>query len=352
MQRLGRDACRDWLNQTSEQRLETLFTLANRVRRSTVGDEVHVRALLEISNFCTRKCHYCGLRAERPGLDRYRMSREQILACALDVWRQGYRTLVLQAGEDPGLTQDAISDLVHRIKSETDLAVTLSLGERSPRSLAAWRKAGADRYLLRFETSNRQLYRRLHPPSRSGGPERLQLLRLLEDLGYEVGSGVLVGLPDQSMDDLIEDLAQFVRLDLDMIGIGPFLPHPQTPLGQQPTMSIDRTIGLSYRMLALSRILCPEANMPCTTALSVADLIGGLPLALERGANVVMLNVTPSTYRRAYDIYPGKATAHEPGQDLERLRQQLAALGRSIATGPGARVRRPCAGQEAIAPAQ
>lgn len=254
----------------------------------------------------------------------------------------GYGTVVLQSGEDPDCSREWLAELIRRIKHETPLAVTLSVGERSEADLAAWREAGADRYLLRLETSDRALFERIHPPRPGQGrSDRIALLRTLREIGYEVGSGVLVGLPGQTFASLADDLELFAELDLDMIGCGPFIAHPATPLGaksdgQSPPDQVPGTALMGYKVVALARLVCPEANIPSTTALSTLNSAEGKQLGLARGANVIMPNLTPARYRELYDIYPGKPTADvdHHGRDA-RLREQLSTLGRFVATGPG-----------------
>ena len=231
----------DWLTETDAAALAALWLRADDVRRRHVGDAVHLRGLVEFSNHCARQCGYCGIRAGNTAVRRYRMSTEEILGCARLARRLGYGTVVLQSGEDPGTTRAWLAGTVRRIKDETGLAVTLSAGERSEADLRAWHAAGADRYLLRFETSNPELFRRIHPPRRGRRSDRIALLRRLRDLGYEVGSGAMIGLPGQTFADLARDLALFRELDLDMIGVGPFLPHPATPMGEAVAAGEEET---------------------------------------------------------------------------------------------------------------
>ena len=346
-----------WLQEEDETRLAELWARADAVRREHVGDAVHLRGLIEISNHCVRHCHYCGLRAPNDRIERYRMTAEEILACAARAVEFGYGTVVLQSGEDPGLTCDFIADVVRAIKDRTPLAVTLSLGERDPDELAAWREAGADRYLLRFETSNRELYERIHPgrksqnveKSKSQNPEsairnswgRIAMLGTLHELGYEVGSGVMIGIPGQTYDDLADDIALFAELDLDMIGVGPFIAHPATPLGLRIAQSsvlseVPATEWMTYKVLALARLVCPDANIPATTALATLNKASGRELGLARGANIVMPNLTPPEYRRKYEIYPAKACLYESDADCHAcLRHRILGMGRTIGTGRG-----------------
>ncbi len=267
-----------WLRETDPARLAELWLRADQARQRHVGGEVHLRGLVELSNHCVRLCAYCGLRAENHELERYRMTEEEILACAHSAVAYGYGTVVLQAGEDAGITGDFVGRLVRRIKTETPLAVTLSLGERDEDELAAWRHSGADRYLLRFETSNRALYERIHPPRPGIPSDRVALLGTLRRLDYEVGSGVMIGIPGQSYDDLARDVELFAALELDMIGVGPYLVHPHTPLadgGVYPRLPAgEQAPGgemMTYKMIALARLACPRANIPSTTALATLN---------------------------------------------------------------------------------
>ncbi len=355
-----------WLREDDPGRLEMLWRQADEARRRHVGDEVHLRGLIEISNHCARHCHYCGIRADNPRIERYRMNRGEILDCARQAESFGYGTVVIQAGEDYGLTKEWVADLVREIKRTTDLAVTLSLGERREDELRAWRAAGADRYLLRFETSNEALYRRIHPSLPGRRRNRFDILRLLRGLGYEVGSGVMIGIPGQRYGDLAEDILWFTRLDLDMIGVGPFIAHPETPLGRAGSEGdtgssrggkegvaatsdeayrdaggsgaeqVPPTELMTYKVVALARLVCPRANIPSTTALATLNLREGRELGLCRGANVVMPNVTPPAYRSKYEIYPSKACVHETAGACQLcMRARIESLGRRIGRGRG-----------------
>lgn len=291
----------DWLRETNPSRLAELYQWANQVRKENVGDAIHLRGLIELSSHCVRQCMYCGLRKANLALPRYRMTRDEILDCAREAERLGYGTVVMQAGEDDFLTAEWIAEIVRWIKRETVLAVTLSLGERRPDEFNMWRSAGADRYLLRFETSDKDLFRIIHPNRTPGAPDRLTLLRQLKNLGYEAGGGVMVGIPGQSFESLAEDILAFRALDLDMIGIGPYIPHEDTPLGSgalRPPIVLSEQVPpteeMVYKMLALTRIVCPTANIPSTTALATINRTDGRKLGLKAGANVVMPNLTPT----------------------------------------------------------
>jgi biotin synthase len=237
-----------------------------------------------------------------------------------------------------------MGEVIRRIKSETPLAITLSLGERCHEDLAAWRDAGADRYLLRFETSDRALFDRIHPGLGGKSSDRIALLRELKSIGYETGSGIMVGLPGQTHASVAEDIDLFGQLDLDMIGIGPFLPHPATPLGGDApgqAASADQapnTELMVYKAVALTRLVRPDANIPSTTALATINKRNGRELGLQRGANVLMPNLTPLQYRRLYEIYPAKACIDETGTACNQcLCGRIARLGRTIGNGPGGR---------------
>lgn len=332
-----------WLRESDETRLATLWKKADAARRECVGDEVHLRGLIEVSNHCGRDCHYCGIRASRRSLSRYRMTADEILGCARDAVRLGYGTVVLQSGEDAGLRSEWVSEVVRRIRAETSLAVTLSLGERSARELATWRRAGADRYLLRFETSNPRLFRQIHPSPTNRRSDRIAILRQLRRLGYEVGSGVMVGIPGQSWDDLASDIEWFAALDLDMIGVGPYLPHPDTPLGRDAAdlrlpagEQVPADELTTCKVVALARLACPYANIPSTTALSTVNPDFGREHGLMRGANIVMPNLTPPELRCKYEIYPDKACLHETARHCNNcIRARIERIGRRVGGGPG-----------------
>jgi biotin synthase len=336
-----------WLREDHPAALEQLFARADVVRRTHVGDDIHLRGLIEISSFCVRQCHYCGLRAAR-SMPRYRMSREEILAGARKAVELGFGTVVLQSGEDFGIEAAWFAEIIRTIKNETPLAITLSLGERRRSELCLWREAGADRYLLRFETSDPALYAAIHPWRSPSDPNRIALLRELRDLGYEIGSGVMVGIPGQTYEMLARDIELFESLDLDMVGIGPFIAHPDTPLGAPgiPTAGpgpdqVPSSEGMVLKALALTRLVCPEANLPSTTALATINTLDGREHGLQSGANVFMPVLTPAPYRQMYQIYPGKACIDEDAMLCNRcLRDRIENLGRSVGTGPGGRFTR------------
>jgi biotin synthase len=347
---MNRDDILEWLLETREDRLAELWAEADAVREARVGMAVHLRGLIEVSNHCVRKCAYCGIAACAPQVERYRMSAGEIVACAQRAAEFGFGTVVMQAGEDRGLTLESMAEVIRTIKARTGLAVTLSLGERGEDELRAWREAGADRYLLRFETTDPDLYRAIHPSLPGTVSDRLQQLMLMRAIGYEIGTGVMVGIPGQTWETLAEDIWTFRDYDMDMIGIGPYLPSPGTPLdgelgarlrAQAGSRQVPNDGTTTLKALALTRLLCPETNIPSTTALATLDPTAGRANGLTRGANVVMPNLTPPKYRELYQIYPGKAGLHETADiTRERIEAQIHALGRSVGHGPGGRSER------------
>lgn len=335
-----------WLKEMDEDALLELWIRADRARATNVGDAVHFRSLIEISNYCTRECQYCGISASNRAAKRYRMTAPEILACAKQAKDFGYGTVVLQAGEDPGLTAEFISELVKAIKVETGLAVTLSLGERKDAELIEWKESGADRYLLRFETSDSDLYREIHPALPGTLSDRIAMLFRLGNMGYEIGSGIMVGIPGQTWDILARDLETFWELDLDMIGVESFIPNPRTPLGSYrchelvapPDRQVPNNELTTLKTLALARILCPEANIPCPNGSANIDPEKWRELGLMRGANIVMPNMTPPNYPVLYETYPGKACIHETVQVCRGCMEgRVLRIGRIMGHGPGGR---------------
>jgi len=337
-----------WLKEKDQGRLEELWHRGDTARRENVGDEVHLRGLIEISNYCARQCGYCGLRAGNKELERYRMKAEEIMACVEEAERYGYGTVVLQSGEDDGIETEWLASMVHRIKAETPLAVTLSMGERPDKDLEAWRKEGADRYLLRFETSDPDLYHLIHPSFPGRSIHRIEILKRLRSMGYQIGSGVMIGIPGQTYESLAGDIEIFRGLDLDMVGVGPYIPHPETPvaIGEWKFFipdeeQVPNTEEMTYKVIALTRMICPEVNIPSTTALATINKELGRELGLMRGANVVMPNLTPSKYRALYEIYPSKACIGETAWECHScLTRRIQSIGRRVGGGRGDRIHR------------
>lgn len=301
---------------------------ADQLRAKTVGPEVHLRGLLEFSSYCRNNCLYCGLRRDNRKLPRYRMSPAEIIAAAERGAQLGFKTVVLQSGEDPVFTGEILAEIIREIK-RLGLVVTLSVGEREPWEYELWRVAGAERYLMRHETADPEFYRRLHPGQRL--EKRISLLKVLKELDYQVGTGFMVGLPGQTPATLLADLDLLQQLEAEMVGIGPFIPHPDTPLGEYPGGSAD----LTCLMVALARLTLPYALIPATTALGTIDPLGR-EKALCSGANVVMPNLTPQVHREDYQIYPNKiCTGEEAAECRDCLTRRITSIGRVIATDSG-----------------
>lgn len=295
------------------------------------GNKIYIRGLIEISNCCRNNCYYCGIRKGNPNIERYRLSRESILNCCKQGYELGFRTFVLQGGEDPALTDDQIEMTVARIRQEyPDCAITLSLGEKSREAYERFFRAGANRYLLRHETYNEPHYRQLHPAEMSG-KQRLQCLADLKEIGYQTGTGIMVGSPGQTVEHIIEDLLFIEKLRPEMIGIGPFLPHHDTPFAEHPSGTVEQTILL----LSIFRLMHPAALIPATTAL--ATLIpDGRERGILAGANVVMPNLSPREERKKYELYNDKASlGAESAEGLAALQKQLNAIGYEISTERG-----------------
>jgi biotin synthase len=313
--------------------LSALYARADAVRREHCGDAVPIRSIIEFSNYCANECLYCGIRASNPVPTRYRMTPDDILASAKQIAAAGTAgTIVLQAGETPGYSDDDLADLLRRLKRELpDLAITMSVGNRPREVYARWKDAGMDRYLLRFETSDPDLFASLHPDCTLA--DRLQCLRDLQSLGVQTGGGFMIGLPGETLDTLADNILLCREFDFDMIGIGPYIPNPDTPLGNQPNAYADDP-DMFFRAIAVLRLANPDAHIPATTAYD-ALLADGRNLALQRGANVFMPNATPGPLRKDYQLYPGKPCIDEDATDCALCVQaRLRALGRPVAQGP------------------
>ena len=328
-ERFAKDKLVKWLNEHDTDRVSSLFQEADRVRKAYMGDEVHIRGIIEFSNHCRKDCLYCGLRKSNDQLVRYRMSLEEIYQAAQETSRLDFRTVVLQSGEDPAYSMEDLCTLVKRMKEELNLAVTLCIGERTFEEYKRLKDAGADRYLLKFETSNPALFKRLKPDSTYA--ERLRCLEWLRELGYQVGSGNIVGLPGQTSESLAEDILLFNALDLDMIGIGPFIPHPNTPLTGTAPGGLEGTL----KVVALTRLVTRNTHLPATTAVGTIDP-AGRQKALQCGANVIMPNATPTKYRQHYQIYPNKICLDESPRNCRFCIEGIVhSLGREIGFGFG-----------------
>ncbi len=305
-----------------------LYAAADAVRKKYVGDEVYLRGLIEFSNICKQNCLYCGLRRDNKKVKRYRLSAEEIIKLAENAKNYGYKTVVLQSGEDSFYDADKMTYIIKKIKA-LDLALTLSLGEKTFEEYRIYREAGADRYLLRIETTDKSLYERLDPGM--SFENRLCCLKDLKELGYEVGSGIMAGLPGQSEESIAEDILFMKNLPVHMAGIGPFIAHPDTPLVEEKKNNFE----IALRTMAVTRLLMPLINIPATTAMEALDKDGRLK-ALQSGANVVMPNVTEGEARKLYILYPGKiCTGETPSVCRGCIENKIKAAGRSIGLGKG-----------------
>ena len=311
---------------------DNLFKAANKVREQFKGNEVHLRGLIEFTNICKSSCKYCGLRSENRIIDRYRLSKEEIISLARHGAEGGYKTIVLQGGEDAFFSADLISEIIREIK-KNDIALTLSIGERSFEDYKQFKEAGADRYLIRIETTDKTLYSTLHP--KMSFENRLRCLKDLQKLGYETGSGCLVGLPEQTVEMLARDILFFKENNFDMIGIGPFIPHPNTPL--KDCESWTDNFKMSLRVMALTRLLLPDINIPATTAMETLNPNGRI-IALQSGANVVMPNITSVEYRPKYEIYPNKICLNDSADKCRVcITAKIESIGRTVSKDYGFR---------------
>ena len=309
---------------------EALFKAADKVRAEYVGKGVHLRALIELSNICAKSCYYCGLRCENTNLERYILSVQETIEFAAEAKREGYKTVVLQSGEADNFSTAEMVEIISGIKS-MDMAITLSLGEKTYEQYKAYKDAGADRYLLRIETTNEEIYDKLHP--KMSYKNRLKCLQNLRDLGYEVGTGCLVGLPQQTLADLADDILFFKKFNVDMVGLGPFIPNPDTPLKNLEAGDFF----LSIKVMALVRLLLPDINIPATTAMESLHK-DGRKIALQAGANVIMPNVTATNYRQKYLLYPGKIGLQvSTKQNRQKVIEMINSIGRFVSDNKGFR---------------
>ncbi len=313
--------------------LEALYTRADAVCRANMSDAVFLRGIVEFSNVCANDCLYCGIRASNPEIRRYTMSAAEILEVARRLPEARQTTIVLQSGESRSFGDKALGELIQRIKRETPLAVTLSVGNRTPDVYRYWRECGMDRYLLRFETSDPHIFARLHPDCTLA--ERLACLEALRTLGVQVGSGFMIGVPGETTTILADNILLCRELQLDMIGIGPFIVHPDTPMNGKRNAYHDDP-AMFFRAMAVLRLFNPAAHIPATTAYDAVFPGEGRNWCLQRGANVFMPNSTPARYRADYQLYPGKPCLNESAEQCAQcviLRVQ--SLGRTIGHGPG-----------------
>ena len=310
---------------------EYLRALAEKKRTEIYGKDVYIRGLIEVSSYCKNNCFYCGIRAKNTCAQRYRLSKEQILSCCKVGYDAGFRTFVLQGGEDPFFTDELVEDIVSSIKAlYPDCAVTLSLGEKSYESYLRFHRAGADRYLLRHETADRAHYESLHPDSMSF-ENRMRCLKDLKEIGYQTGCGFMVGSPHQTTESIIKDLRFIKEFSPQMVGIGPFIPHKDTPFAGEPTGSVELTL----KLLSIIRLMNPRVLLPATTALGTASA-DGRSRGILAGANVIMPNLSPEDARGKYMLYNGKInTGIESVEGLSALDRSMNAIGYHIAVARG-----------------
>lgn len=328
--RLDRDAIRAALTGPRA----PLYARADAVRRERMGEAVFLRGIVEFSNLCANDCLYCGIRRSNRAVHRYHMDDDEILAVARRMKGWGHGTIVLQSGEVDGRREnDRIARVIERIRRETGLAVTVSAGNRAPAVYARWRDAGMERYLLRFETSDPALFAELHPNCTLD--ERLDCLRTLGALGVQVGSGFMIGLPGSDLDTLVDDILLVRDLDLDMVGVGPFIAHPETPLAGRANVWADDP-EMCFAVIATLRLVDPDLRLPATTAFDAFFPGVGRDLALQRGADVFMPNDTPARHRRDYQLYPNKPCVDEgDGACAGCVTARIWSLGRLVGEGPG-----------------
>nr|WP_207731215.1 [FeFe] hydrogenase H-cluster radical SAM maturase HydE [Anaerotruncus colihominis] len=319
------------IREISDGDMPYLFDAARETARSRFGNRIYTRGLIEFTNYCRCDCYYCGIRRSNRQAERYRLTQEEILACCRAGYALGFRTFVLQGGEDPYFTDERICELVRAIKSSwPDCAVTLSIGEKEHSSYRLYRKAGADRYLLRHETASPAHYRRLHPPEQTP-QRRRQCLWSLKELGYQVGAGFMVGSPYQTPENLADDLLFLHELSPQMAGIGPFIPHHQTPFSAFPAGTLRQTL----LMVALTRLILPNALLPATTALGTIAP-DGRERGVLAGANVVMPNLSPVGVRKQYALYDNKiCTGDEAAECRACLQNRMRSIGYELAVDRG-----------------
>ena len=322
-QMISREELEELLTTTDQELIEELYRRARATAGKYYGKEIYLRGLIEFTNYCKNNCYYCGIRCGNEKAQRYRLTMDQILSCCESGWELGFRTFVLQGGEDPYFTDEKIVDIVKKIRnSYPDCAITLSIGEKTKESYRLYKEAGADRYLLRHETANEDHYCYLHPEQMSLA-NRKQCLQDLKDLGYQTGAGFMVGAPGQTLECLAEDLVFLKELNPEMVGIGPFIPHHDTKFADEPAGSVELTLFL----LSVLRIILPKCLLPATTALGTADP-RGREKGLLAGANVVMPNLSPVKDRKKYELYDNKiCTGDEAAECRVCLKNRVKSVG-------------------------
>lgn len=327
---LTRDELLYLLNNLDEENKDYLRIKAHETRMATYGNKVFMRGLIEFTNYCKNNCLYCGIRAANKNTERYRLSLDHILHCCSIGYKLGFRTFVLQGGEDPFYSDDKILEIIHSIKDKfPECAITLSLGEKSYESYKKYYDAGADRYLLRHETASKRLYDSLHPSM--SFENRIQCLKHLKNIGFQIGAGFMVGLPNQRNEDYVEDLLFLKELEPHMVGIGPFIPHKDTIFAKEAGGSLETTVTL----LSIIRLLLPSVLLPATTALGSVHPLGR-EKGIKAGANVVMPNLSPTNVRAKYSLYDGKICIGDEAAECRRcIENRILKAGFSVDMGRG-----------------
>ncbi len=324
------------LKLSEKEDLDKLFHKADEVRKKFIGEEVFVRGILEFSNFCKNDCLYCGIRLGNKGLNRYRIDVDEIVSIAENAVKNlGFKTVLLQSGEDDYYSAEVIEGLIKKILEKCDCRVALSLGERSVEEYKKFFSAGAKRCLIRFETSNKELFESLHPAgsaTKNSFDERLLLIKKLKEVGYQVGTGPMIGLPGQTVSDLADDILLYEELGINMAGMGPYICHPETPLVGEKDGSFD----MSLKMIAVTRLVCKDIFISATTALQTLNPSDGREKALQSGANLLMPNITPMKYREFYQLYPDKVCIYENPIDCAGcVTRVVRSVGRRMGDGYG-----------------
>jgi len=328
---LEKDQLLSLLTISQREEKEYLFKKARALADKVFEKKIYVRGLIEFTNYCRNDCYYCGIRKSNLRVERYRLSKEQILDCCQTGYRLGFRTFVLQGGEDPGFSQEALVDIISTIRNTYfDCAITLSIGEKSYEQYQELFRAGANRYLLRHETANKEHYTKLHPPGQKQ-ENRLRCLSELKKIGYQVGAGFMVGSPYQTGENLVEDLLFLKEFQPEMIGVGPFIPHQDTPFKNCPRGDLDLTLIL----ISILRLMLPNAMIPATTALGTIHP-QGRELGILAGANVLMPNLSPIGVRKKYLLYDNKiCTDEEAVEGFALLKKRIQKIGYELVTDRG-----------------
>ncbi|MBQ0064371.1 MAG: [FeFe] hydrogenase H-cluster radical SAM maturase HydE [Firmicutes bacterium] len=319
------------IKERDEESAEYIFSLAQPLAQKHFGNQIYTRGLIEFTNICRNDCLYCGIRKSNTNVDRYRLTLEQILECCKEGYKLGFRTFVLQGGEDAGFSKEKLAQIISTIKKEyPDAAITLSFGEWAYEDYKLWKEAGADRYLLRHETASEEHYKKLHPSDLSLS-NRMRCLQDLKSLGYQVGTGFMVGSPFQTEEELATDFLFLKEFKPEMIGIGPFIPHHQTPFRDKEAGSLELTVYC----LGLLRLMLPDVLLPATTALGTISPMGR-EQGIKAGANVIMPNLSPLSLRKKYTLYDNKiGTSDESKKNVEVLKEKMKAIGYELAVSRG-----------------